>query len=374
LRLADFDYPLPEERIAEAPLARRDASQMMLLDRGSRAWEDAWVRELPERLRGDETIVVNNARVMPARLFGHREGVGAEPPGQNLQSRARREFLQSQIEVLLLRRLAADRWEALVRPGRKVRTGERIFFGEGLEAEIIGRGAFGLRELRFTSAGEIEEALERLGHVPLPPYLHRPDEPADRERYQTIFARQGFAAAAPTAGLHFSTELVDRLARRGIELVELTLEVGLGTFQPIRADRVEDHRIHSEGYEIPEATAQTIARAKREGRPVLAVGTTVVRALEDAAAKFACSENHDGQESSAGAVPAAGRSEAELYIYPGFRFRVVDQLLTNFHLPRSSLLVMVSAFAGREFLLDAYRHAIDQGYRFYSYGDCMFIR
>ncbi len=374
MHLSDFDYALPAELIARRPLASRDASRMMLLDRGSRCREDAWIRELPERLRGDELLVVTNARVFRARLFGRRAGVGAQSPGRNPKSPARREFLKAEIEVLLVRRLADDRWQALVRPGRKIRTGERIFFGPELEAEVLSRGTFGLRELRFSSAGNIEEALEKVGHVPLPPYIHRPDEPADRERYQTIFARQGFAAAAPTAGLHFSAELVDRLKRRGVEFAEITLNVGLGTFQPIRTDIVENHQIHRETYEIPEATAQAVARAKRDGRAVLAVGTTVVRALEDAAAKRERNGEKPGQERAAGEELRAGKAEADLYIYPGHRFRVVDQLLTNFHLPQSSLLVMVAAFTGREFLLEAYRHAVEEQYRFYSYGDCMLIR
>ncbi len=368
MNLSEFDYALPPERIADAPLVERDASRMLMLDRRG-SWEDAVFRELPERLRGDELIVVNNTRVIPARLFGHRAGVHAEAPGRQ----GRREFLQATIEVLLVRRLGPDRWEALVRPGRKVRTGERILFGEGLEAEVVGRGAYGLREVRLTSAGNLEEAIERVGHIPLPPYIHRADRPSDRERYQTIFARTGAAAAAPTAGLHFTPKLVDRLRERGVELAELTLEVGLGTFQPIRTERVEEHRIHREPYEIPEETAAAIARARRESRPVLAVGTTVVRALEDAALKFE-REHGSGAADGAGELLAAGRAEADIYIYPGHRFRVVDQLLTNFHLPRSSLLVMVSAFAGRELLLEAYGHAIEAGYRFYSYGDCMWIR
>ena len=374
MHLSDFDYALPSELIAEMPLASRDASRMMLLDRGSRRREDSWIRELPERLRGDELFVVNNARVIPVRLFGRRAGVGAESPGRSRKSPVQREFLQSEIEVLLVRRLAEDRWEALVKPGRKVRTGERIFFGPALEAEILSRGTFGLRELRFSSPGKIEEALEQIGHVPLPPYIRRADQPIDRERYQTIFARQGFAAAAPTAGLHFSADLVERLKRRGIGMAEITLNVGLGTFQPIRTDQVENHPIHHETYEIPEETATAIACAKGEGRPVVAVGTTVVRALEDAAAKREGGENIPGHEHEAGEPLLAGKAEADLYIYPGYRFRVVDQLLTNFHLPRSSLLVMVAAFAGREFLLEAYRHAVEERYRFYSYGDCMLIR
>lgn len=367
--LSDFDYVLPPDRIADAPLAERDASRMLVVDRRDGSWEDAVFREFPDLVRGDELVVVNNTRVIPARLFGHRAGVAAEAPGR----RGSRGFLEARIEVLLVRRLGPDRWQALVRPGRKVRTGERIFFGEGLEAEVLGRGAYGLRELRLRAEGEIEPAIERVGHVPLPPYIHRADRLADRERYQTIFARSGAAAAAPTAGLHFTPALVERLRARGVELVELTLEVGLGTFQPVRTERVENHKIHHEPYVIPEVTAEAVARARREGRPILAVGTTVVRALEDAAMKQvqATGRKAAGRDEP---VLVPGRAEADLYIYPGHRFRVVDQLLTNFHLPRSSLLVMVSAFAGREFLLRAYRHAIEAGYRFYSYGDCMWIR
>lgn len=368
--LRDFDYQLPPEQIADAPLAERDASRMLMIDLASRSWEDAWFRELPERLRGDELLVVNNARVIPARLFGKRAGIKAEPAGR----KTGREFLKSVIEVLLVRRLGPDRWQVLVRPGRKIRAGERILFDGGLEAEVEGRGPYGLRELRFSSVGDLERVIEQIGHVPLPPYIHRPDRPSDRERYQTIFARAGAAAAAPTAGLHFTPRLVDRLRERGIELVELTLEVGLGTFQPIRTERVEEHRIHRETYVIPEAAAVAITRARREQRPVLAVGTTVVRALEDAARKFLAARGRGEEATAEPEVLAPGRTEADLYIYPGHRFRVVDQLLTNFHLPRSSLLVMVAALAGREFLLEAYRHAVEAGYRFYSYGDCMLIR
>ncbi len=343
---------------------------MLVLDRAAASWRDAAFRDLPDLLTGNELLVVNNTRVIPARLFCRRAGKQAQAPGKH--SRTRREFLQAEIEVLLVRRLRPDCWQALVRPGRKVRSGERLLFGGGLEAEVIGRGEFGLRELRFEAEGNLEQAIERVGHIPLPPYIHRPDEPRDRERYQTIFARTGAAAAAPTAGLHFSPAILERLGRRGVELVELTLEVGLGTFQPIRTERVENHKIHSETYEIPAATAASIARARSERRPVIAVGTTVVRALEDAALKY---EDARGKPAAEG-EPAleAGRAEAELYIYPGHRFRVVEQMITNFHLPRSSLLVMVAAFAGREFLLDAYRHAVEAGYRFYSYGDCMWIR
>jgi len=363
MKLSDYDYELPALRIAQRPLAERDASRLLLVHRGDGRWEDRRFAELPELLRGDELMVVNNARVIPARLFARRKGVSAQPPGKH--SRTRREHLKAPVEVLLTRQLPDGAWEALVRPGRKVAVGERLLFGNGeLQAEVVGRGQYGLRQLRFEGAGNLLEALERLGHVPLPPYIRRPDEPADRERYQTIFATRPGAVATPTAGLHFTPEICERLRQRGVGICEITLQVGLGTFQPIRAVEVEDHVMHSEPYEISEAAAAEIEQARRQGRPVLAVGTTVVRALEDSARKAL----------GGGKIVLAGQAEADLFIYPGFRFRVVDQMLTNFHLPKSSLLLMVCAFAGRELLLRAYQHALEQGYRFYSYGDCMLIR
>jgi len=344
-------------------LAERDASRMLFLGRATGAWEDRQFRELPKLLRGDELIVLNDARVLPARLFGHRAGLRAEPPGAN--NPARPEFLTSPIEVLLVRQLAQDTWEALVRPGRKIPVGERIVFGEGdLEARVEARADYGLRVLRFKSRNGFHETLSRLGHIPLPPYIKRADEPLDRERYQTVYARQGSAVAAPTAGLHFTPAILESVRERGVEIAEVTLDVGLGTFEPIRTESLEEHKIHVESYEIPEATAIAIARAKREQRPILAVGTTVVRALEDAAEKAAGTNT----------LLRAGQFEASIFLFPGKPFRVVDQLLTNFHLPRSSLLALVAAFAGLENTLAAYRHAVAAGYRFYSYGDCMLIR
>jgi len=364
MKLSEFDYSLPEELIAQRPLEVRDASRMLVVDGATESWEDRAFREFPELLGGGELVVVNNARVLPARLFGCRKGVRAEPPGK--QGRVRREHLSASIEVLLTRRVEVDVWDALVRPGRKMRTGERVVFGEGaLEAEVVGRGEYGVRRLRFM--GDLEGALEKLGHMPLPPYIHRADEPADRERYQTIFARKRGAVAAPTAGLHFTPQILARIAERGAEICEITLHVGLGTFQPIHVEEIEAHQMHAEAYEISEAAARQIETARGAGRPILAVGTTVVRALEDAARKAA---NSGGDAT----MVQAGASEAGLFIRPGHRFRVVTQMLTNFHLPKSSLLVMVAAFAGRELILRAYEHAIAQRYRFYSYGDCMLIR
>jgi len=363
MNVTDFDYELPPGQIAQRPLEDRAASRMLLLDRATGAWEDRRFRELPDLLRGDELIVVNNTRVLPARLFGRRAGIHAEPPGPN--NPQRQEFLKAPIEVLLVRQVAPDTWETLVRPGRKVPVGERIVFGDGeLEGIVEGRGDYGLRVVRFASRNGFRQAVDHLGHIPLPPYIKRADEPSDRERYQTIFAREGSAVAAPTAGLHFTAEIIAKIRARGVEIAEVTLDVGLGTFEPVRTERLEDHAIHTEAYEIPEATAAAIARAKRAKRPVLAIGTTVVRALEDAAEK---SEGHSEPVTAA-------KSEAGIFLYPGKTFRIVDQLLTNFHLPQSSLLALVAAFAGRESVLRAYRHAVGAGYRFYSYGDAMLIR
>jgi S-adenosylmethionine:tRNA ribosyltransferase-isomerase len=365
MRLEDLDYDLPQNQIAQKPLERRDASRMLALSRSRGSLNDGVFLDLPEFLRGDELIVLNNTRVIPARLFGRRAGLHAQPPAR----RTRGQHLAGKVEVFLTRQVDPETWEALVRPGRKVDTGERVLFAEGeLEAQVISRGALGLRTLRFVSRDTrgVSEHIERLGHVPLPPYIHRRDEDADRERYQTVFAKRPGAIAAPTAGLHFTREMLERIRARGIAICELTLDVGLGTFQPVHGETLEDHQMHAESYEIPVETAQSIQQARTEGRPVLAVGTTVVRALEAAAVRAA------GAGSAELLLP--GKAEARLFIYPGFHFRVVDSLLTNFHLPRSTLLALVCAFAGREQVLAAYNHAVQAGYRFYSYGDCMLIR
>ncbi|MGH9733322.1 MAG: tRNA preQ1(34) S-adenosylmethionine ribosyltransferase-isomerase QueA [Candidatus Acidiferrales bacterium] len=367
MNISDFDYELPPECIAQRPLPERDASRMLLVDRRTGEWADRFFREFPGLLREGDLVVLNNARVVPARLFGRRKGIHAEPPGKH--NPARLEFLKTQIEVLLIRRIEADCWEALVRPGRKIPTGERIVFGEGeLVARVDGRASFGLRILRFEPANAIEKTLESLGHIPLPPYIKRPDEPADRERYQTVYAHAGTAVAAPTAGLHFTPQILEGARARGAEIVELTLNVGLGTFEPVRTECLEEHKIHAESYEISESAAVALNRARREQRPILGVGTTVVRALEDAAEKSAAKAGSEQFHIEPGC------RTADIFLYPGKPFRVVSQMLTNFHLPRSTLLAMVAAFAGREKILAAYRHAVETGYRFYSYGDCMLIR
>jgi S-adenosylmethionine:tRNA ribosyltransferase-isomerase len=363
MNLNELNFDLPPELIAQRPLAKRDDSRMLLLDRNGGKWEDRQFRELPEILRGDELIVFNNAKVIPARLFGKRRGIHAAEPGEH--NPTKQEYLQAEIEVLLVRQLDTNLWETLVRPGRKIPVGERIVFGDGeLEGVVEGREDFGLRVIRFVSKSGFHETLGRLGHIPLPPYIKREDEMADRERYQTVYAKQGSAVAAPTAGLHFTPELLARLSERKIETAEITLDVGLGTFEPVRTERLEDHKIHAESYEISKQTAEAVSRAKAAKRPILAIGTTAVRALEDAA------EKAQGTSS----MVQEGRAEAEIFLYPGKPIRVVDQLLTNFHLPESSLLALVATLTGRENLLRAYRHAVESRYRFYSYGDCMLIR
>ena len=357
--VSEFDYHLPKELIAQEPLPDRAASRMLhLLVRGRGEWHDRRFRDFPELLRCDDLLVVNNTRVLAARLYGRRSGRRAQAVSS--RNPAAKEFLRGRVEVLLTKDLGRFEWEALVHPGRKIGVGERLFFGDNeLEAEVVARGAFGERRLRFQPVPDFLERLERLGHVPLPPYIGRADRPEDRDRYQTVYARERGSVAAPTAGLHFTPEILGRIRERGVEIAEITLHVGLGTFQPVRAERVEDHRMHSECFSISEEAALRINRALGNGRRVVTIGTTTVRTLE-----FAASEH--------GRVEP-GSGEAELFIYPGFRFRVVGALLTNFHLPKSTLLMLVSAFAGRELILKAYEHAVRERYRFYSYGDCMFI-
>ena len=365
MRVTELEYDLPRELIAQRPADRRDDSRLLRLDRETGAYVDDAFRNLPGLLRGDELLVLNNARVLPARLFGRRLGVHSQTPSRKTAA----EHLTGTVEVFLTRRVDDDIWEALVRPGRKMKTGERIVFGDGeLEGEIIARGELGARTIRFHSNDEqtTHAHFERLGHVPLPPYIDRPDEAADKERYQTVFARQPGAVAAPTAGLHFTPEILQRMRERGCDFCEVTLNVGLGTFQPVHTETLEEHHIHTESYEIGDEAAEKITAAKAKKRPVLAVGTTVVRTLEDAAQRAA----------SAGSkrIVQAGKTEAQIFILPGHEFQMVDALLTNFHLPKSTLLALVGAFAGVENLLRAYQHAVKERYRFYSYGDCMLIR
>jgi S-adenosylmethionine:tRNA ribosyltransferase-isomerase len=365
MHVNEFSYDLPDHLIAQKPLALRDASRLLLVDRAGGSWQDRLFVDMPNILRGDELLVFNNTRVLPARLFGRRAGMHSQSPSRKKAS----EHLSGKVEVFLTRQIEKDLWQALVRPGRKMHIGEVVIFGAGeLKCEIISRGELGVRTVRFRSATpqSVESHIEKIGHVPLPPYIARPDEESDRQRYQTVFASRPGAVAAPTAGLHFTDEILNRIRARGCETCEITLDVGLGTFQPIHTEILEEHKIHSEAYEISEHAAKQIHKAKKEKRPVLAVGTTVVRTLEDAAARATATQT--------GQLVCPGRAEAQIFIYPGYIFRVVDMLLTNFHLPKSTLLALVAAFSGKESILGAYRHAVAQKYRFYSYGDCMMIR
>jgi S-adenosylmethionine:tRNA ribosyltransferase-isomerase len=361
--VSDFDYNLPPELIAQLPLSDRAASRMLHLHRATGQWYDRSFRDLADLLRPDDLLVLNNTRVFPARLYGHRSGAKAQLVSP--QNPAAREFLQGRVEVLLTKQLssAPNVWECLVHPGRKIGIGERLWFGpdQELQAEVIARGSFGERTIRFEPVQDFFGWVERLGHIPLPPYIDRPDQAEDRERYQTVYARERGSVAAPTAGLHFTPEIFDRLRLRGIELAEVTLHVGLGTFQPVRNEVVEKNQLHQEWYSIPAPAAERINVALEAGRRVVAVGTTTVRTLEYAAQR------------TGGRVVQAGGGEADLFIYPGYQFRVVGAMLTNFHLPKSTLLMLVCAFAGREPVLAAYRHAVAQRYRFYSYGDCMLV-
>ena len=335
---------------------------MMHLRRATGEYQDRKFSQFPDLLRQDDLLVVNNTRVFPARLFGRRAGLRA----QHLSPRnpAAREFLQGEVEVLLTRQLGPWEWQALVRPGRKIGVGETIYFGADtpeLQAEIIARAEFGERTLRFAPVADFFSTVERLGHVPLPPYIDRPDRADDRERYQTVYAQPQGSVAAPTAGLHFTPEILARIRNRGIEIAEVTLHVGLGTFQPVHVENIEEHKMHREPFTITTEAAEKINHALDAGRRVVAVGTTTVRTLE-----YAASQNSSGR-----IFPGSG--EADIFIYPGFKFRVIGALLTNFHLPKTSLLIMTCAFAGYELAMEAYKKAIKDKYRFFSYGDAMLV-
>ena len=352
--LAAFDYHLPEELIAQDPLVDRAASRMLVLYRNEQRWEDRSFCEFPSFIGPGDCLVLNDSRVFPARLFGRREGVHSPPIGKKNPKRG--EYLSGAVEVFLLAPIGGSyrEWEALVRPGRKMRVGERIQFADGLTGEIVARGAFGERTIRFHTDADLFQEFEKIGHVPLPPYIKREDRPSDRERYQTVFARETGSVAAPTAGLHFTSKILDECRGRGAEVAYVTLHVGLGTFQPLHAEQIEEAHLHAERYSIREEEAAKMRAASR----LVAVGTTAVRTIETALGR--------------GGMKAQ-RGETDIFIYPGFPFQGTGALLTNFHLPRTSLLLLVGAFGGRELVLDAYRHAVEQRYRFYSYGDCMLV-
>ena len=360
--VSDFHYELPPELIAQDPLPDRSASRLLLLSRAGGSIQDRQFLDFPDLLRPGDLVVFNNTRVFPARLFGRRGGLSSQ--ALSPRNPASRDFLHGRIEVLLTRQLSPDpnEWECLVRPGRKIAVGEHLFFGDHdeLSAEVIARGTFGERHIRFAHVKDFFASVEKIGHIPLPPYIDRADASADRDRYQTIYAQERGSVAAPTAGLHFTPEILTRIRELGIETAEVTLHVGLGTFQPIRVGTVEEHHLHSEPYSISESAAAKIQRARGDSRRIVAVGTTTVRTLEFAARQ------------SAGEI-RPGSGEADLFIYPGYQFQVVHAILTNFHLPESTLLMLVCAFGGKEHVLRAYNHAVAQRYRFYSYGDCMFV-
>lgn len=355
VRVSDFHFELPPDLIAQHPPAERDAARMLTVDRATGAYDDKHFRDLPSLLRKGDVLVLNNSRVIPARLFARREG---------LHTQSNSPAPTGQIEVLLTQPLGTSKWRALVKPGKKIPVGETLLFGDNneLTADVLEAGEFGERILEFSSEEDFFAIIERIGHMPLPPYMHREDTLEDRTRYQTVFndEQQKGSAAAPTAGLHFTPEILQQIKDKGIEVHYVTLHVGLGTFQPVRVEELKDIHLHEEPYTLPAETAAAINRAKREGRRIIAAGTTTVRTLE-----------HCAQQSNGDLQPHSGTTS--IFLSPGYQFRVVDALLTNFHLPSSTLLMLVSAFAGRENVLAAYRHAVDAKYRFFSYGDCMFL-
>lgn len=339
MKLSDFVYDLPEERIAQTPIEPRDHSRLMVLDRASNTIEHKHFYDVIDYLNPGDVLVINETRVIPARLLGTRPSGGA-------------------CEILLLKQLAPKRWETLVRPGKKLRPGAEVIFGDRrLVAHIAETLPDGGRIVDFSCEGTMEAALDELGEMPLPPYIHEKLE--DRDRYQTVYARQQGSAAAPTAGLHFTPELMDRIREKGIEIVPVLLHVGLGTFRPVKVENVEDHEMHSEYFEVTEAAAEKINAARAGGNRVIAVGTTSVRTLESAA------EN---------GVLKAGKGDTKIFIRPGYHYQMVDALITNFHLPGSTLIMLVSALYDREHILTAYETAVKDEYRFFSFGDAMLIK
>ncbi|MGC2237205.1 MAG: tRNA preQ1(34) S-adenosylmethionine ribosyltransferase-isomerase QueA [Pyrinomonadaceae bacterium] len=340
--ITEFDYDLPEALIAQEPLERRESSRMLVVNRAEKSYADERFSNFPQFLKKTDVIVLNNTKVFPARLFGATE-TGAR------------------IEIFLVRELENQIWEALARPARRLKIGKKIIFGENLSAEVLEKSEEGRVFVRFEAAGDFDAILDEIGKTPLPPYIKRDEDSSDkdRERYQTVFAREKGAIAAPTAGLHFTPQILEEIKNLGAQRAEITLHVGYGTFEPVRVSDLSEHKVMSERFEITEETAEILNEAKALNRRIIAVGTTTTRALESAA-------------DEAGKI-RAGKQSADLTITPGYRFKIIDGLLTNFHLPQSSLLVLVSTFAGHELIMKAYEHAVRSRYRFYSYGDCMLI-
>lgn len=340
--LSEYDFPLPQELIAQQPLEERSSSRLLQLNRQNKTISHQQFRSLPQLLREGDLLVRNETRVIPARLLGQKSSGG-------------------QVEILLVRQRdpALNVWRCMTRSSKPLKVGARIDFSAEISSEILAVEDDGHRLVRFFCSGDFFAALEQTGHIPLPPYIRRDDRPQDRDRYQTVYASNPGAVAAPTAGLHFNVATFAALAARNIEVCGITLHVGPGTFLPVRTENLKNHQMHSEAYVIPQSSAERINSARAEGRRIVALGTTVTRTLEHAV------DEHG--------LLQAGQGETDLFITPGFRFRMVDALITNFHLPKSTLLVLVSSFAGKDFVLEAYRQAVAQGYRFFSYGDCMLI-
>ena len=339
MKTSDFNYDLPQELIAQTPLEPRDSSRLMKIDRQTGEIEHRIFRDITDYLRPGDALVINDTKVIPARLFGEKEGTGR------------------QVEFLLLNKLSYDTWEIIMRPGKKLRIGDRVLFGDELTAEILEKQADGITRVRFSFEGVFEEILDRLGNMPLPPYITERLE--DKGRYQTVYARESGSAAAPTAGLHFTPALLERIQAMGVDVIPVLLHVGLGTFRPVKVEEIENHAMHSEFFSVSQEAAEKINAVRERGGRIIAVGTTSVRTLESAA-------------DECGRVKA-GTGNTSIFIYPGYQFRCVDGLVTNFHLPESTLIMLVSAFLGREKTLAAYETAVRERYRFFSFGDAMLV-
>lgn len=340
MNTSEFYYDLPQELIAQTPADPRDSSRLLVYNRAEGSVQHKIFRDIIDFLNPGDALVINDTRVIPARLYGKKQGTGR------------------QVEFLLLNQLSGDTWEVILRPGRKLRPGDRVSFAEELEAEILEKQEGGVTKVKFCFQGSFEALLDEYGNMPLPPYITKRLE--DRERYQTVYAKERGSAAAPTAGLHFTPELMENIKKKGVDIIPVLLHVGLGTFRPVKAERLEDHKMHSEYYSISEESAHRINAVKERGGRVIAVGTTSVRTLESAADQEGRVKEQSGN--------------TDIFIYPGYRFRCVDALITNFHLPESTLLMLISAFMGKEQALEVYRLAVQEKYRFFSFGDAMFIQ
>lgn len=341
MKLSEFNYELPKELIAQTPIEKRDESRLMILDREKQTIEDKTFKDIIDYLEPGDCLVRNNTKVIPARLYGIKEETGAN------------------VEVLLLNRIEADTWEAMVHPGRRLRPGARISFGDGiLKAEVLEVMEGGNRKIKFEYQGIFNEILDQIGLMPLPPYIH--ERLKNKDRYQTVYAKYEGSAAAPTAGLHFTEELLQKIKEKGIQIANVTLHVGIGTFRPVKEENIEDHDMHSEHYYIKQEDVDKINRAKQNGKRIIAVGTTSCRVLESIADKNGLVKETEG--------------DTNIFIYPGYQFKCLDALITNFHLPESTLIMLVSALAGKEFIMKAYHQAVEEKYRFFSFGDAMFIK